>query len=464
MPFSPNAADEAQALRTAVEKVDRGDFATVRKLLDHAGWNALETLFWNASHPLRASASRAFHEYIDLAQLLWTRLGAGTREPLCAYRQALDSPPMVDAMLRILARLYAGCNLAYSPPPQGFWRTVYAITGYLLSRSRDNPDVFARELNYCMQLWLMAWLNPLSLVAGRLPVAVQLIGVLSKSCTFSLAPPTHAGSGLAAADLADDRGPIPFPRLPDDWSPELPLYVNAQSAAYAIEALHASAAASTKGDVYETLLGTGRSVGLSSSEVRDFVKRALREFGQSRARSKPRVPATGALSTVVGFIELWTALDEHSHASDVQKAKSQAGLRAELVNRTDGGFLLRYRISEPRLRAGTLMGMRATEAEPWILAVIRWLQDNGSDVLVGVEVLNNYPRRDLATPDDRPTQAPIIYFENDDGRQIFLPLGHADPGSVCQMNVGDEIWVTSVVQELGDDWEMRLLLDTLPRR
>jgi hypothetical protein len=308
----------------------------------------------------------------------------------------------------------------------------------------------------------MAWLNPFSLVAGRLPIAVRLVGLLSKSCSYSITPPTHAGSGLAAADLADDRGPMPFSRLPLDWSPELPLYVNAQSAAYAIETLQASAASVQAGDAYETLLGAGQAAGLTASEVRDFVKRALREFGHTHSRSIPRLPSEGTVSTAVGMIDTWSVLQEHSLRTRPGRSPSAALLTAELVNHSAGGFLLRYRGIPSCLRAGALLSMRGTDAEPWTLCAIRWLQDNGSEVLTGVEVLSNYPSSTQATSEGDTTQVPLIHLEVEDGRSVYLPLGHADPGNVCQVTVGKEMWVLSAVQDLGDDWEMRTVLDTLP--
>lgn len=453
---------EVQALRLAVERVQPGDQAAVLRALSHPGWAALESIYWNASHPITGAPHQAFHDYRVLSLALWTRLGVGTVEPMTVYRQSLNSPTVIDTMLRILGRIYAGCNLAYSPAPAGYWRTVYAITGFVVAQCRDGETTtYEPRRNLCLQLWLMAWLNPFSLVAGRLPIAVRLVGLLSKSCSYSITPPTHAGSGLAAADLADDRGPMPFSRLPLDWSPELPLYVNAQSAAYAIETLQASAASVQAGDAYETLLGAGQAAGLTASEVRDFVKRALREFGHTHSRSIPRLPSDGTVSTSVGMIDSWSVLQEHSLRTRPGRGPSAPLLTAELVNHSAGGFLLRYRGIPSCLRAGALLSMRCTDAEPWTLCAIRWLQDNGSEVLTGVEVLSNYPSSTQATSEGDTTQVPVIHLDVEDGRSVYLPLGHADPGNVCQVTVSREMWVLSAVQELGDDWEMRTVLDTL---
>ena len=462
--ISPSKPVHSQTLRRLIESVGQGNYVKALEALNHPGWAALETEFWNASHPMAGAARAAYDEYRSLALELWTRFGAGTVDPLTVYRQSLNSPAGIDALLRILGRLYAGCNLGYSAPPPGYWRTVFAITGFVVAQCRDGHEAaFIPHRNLCLQLWLMGWLNPLSLIAGRLPIAVRLVGLLSKSCTYSLAPPTHAGTGLAAADLASDRSPMPFSRIPLDWSPELPLYVNAQSAAYAIEALQASAPSVKSGDVYEALLGAGQAAGLTAPEVRDFVKRALREFGLTQSRSIPRVPSEGYVQIVVGMIEVWNVLEYQSHVP--QLAQEQAlftTLDAQIINHSAGGFLLRIRSDVSRLRTGTLLAMCGSQAEPWTLCAIRWLQDNATEVLVGVEVLCNYPKVTYGYMDDGTHQAPVIHHEHSEIPIVYLPLGYADSQIVTQLTVGRELWVLSAVQELGDDWEMRSVLDVLP--
>jgi cyclic-di-GMP-binding protein len=429
-------------------------------VLNHPQWSTLESGFWNVSHPLDSAARAAFSEYSQHALMIWQRLAAGSIRPLSVYRSTLVSRESVDAALRILARIYAGCNLAYAPTPPGFWRTVYSITGYVVSQCRDGKEAeFDFSRNMCLQLWLMAWLNPLSLVAGRLPVAVRLVGLLSKSCSYSLAPPTHAGSGLAAADLMDDKPPSPFGRIAGDWNPQLPLYVNAQSAAYAIEGLRNSSNSHTReSDMYEALLGAGRLAGLTAPEVHDFVKRALREFGQTHTRAIPRIAAQGFVNAITGMIEVWSGLQEHDSTARPPNA-TETKLSGQVVNHSDGGFLLKFRPEQPRLRAGSLLAMRGTDNEPWTLCAIRWLQDNTREVLVGVEVLSNFAEATLCIDSEEQQQAPLITYETDGQTLVYIPLGQSDSKAVVQVNVRGDTWVLSAVRELGEDWELRAVLD-----
>jgi hypothetical protein len=460
-PTEKPAPQQTLALTRAISALQPGHYAEAIEVLNHPVWTQLESVFWNMSHPMDSAARSAFSEYSLCAQMIWQRLGAGSIRPISVFRSTLTNRLAVDASLRVLARIYAGCNLAYAPTPPGFWRTVYSITGYVVSQCRDgNEQEFLPSRNLCLQLWLMAWLNPLSLVAGRLPVAVRLVGLLSRSCSYSLAPPTHAGSGLAAADLMDDRPPMPFGRIGQDWNPQLPLYVNAQSAAYAIEELKSSSNTARGSDMYEALLGAGRLAGLAAPEVNDFVKRALREFGQTHTRAIPRIASQGFVTAITGMIEVWAALQEHE-SSIKPKTANDSQLMGQVVNHSEGGFLLKFKPDRPALRAGSLLVMRGTENEPWTLCAIRWLQDNTRDVLVGVEVLSNFAEGKLCLDADGKNQAPLVRYSIDDQQVVFLPLGHSDSKSVSQVNVENETWVLSSVKELGEDWELRALLDQL---
>jgi hypothetical protein len=447
-------------LASDIAAVEVGNYEGALKVLNHPKWAELETQFWNASHPLDVHARAAFGEYLQLVQTLWQRMGAGSIRPLSVYRSTLSSKLSIDVSLRVLAKIYAGCNLAYAATPAGFWRTVYSITGYVVSRCREGEETEYESLkNMCLQLWLMAWLNPLSLVAGRLPVAVRLVGLLSKTCSYSLAPPTHAGSGLAAADLMQDRAPMPFGRIAGDWNPQLPLYVNAQSAAYAIEELRKKQSDQPQGgDMYEALLGAGRLAGLTAPEVNDFVKRALREFGQSHQRAIPRIASQGSVQLVVGMIDVWTAILQNNSPQVKTKTAAQP-MNSDVVNHSEGGFLLRVPITTPTLRAGSLLAMRGTDAEPWTLCAIRWLQDNTSEVLVGVEVLSNFAEAKLCVTADGQQQAPLISYEAEDQKLVFVTLGQGDFHAVSQVLIESDSWILSAVRELGEDWELRSVLD-----
>ena len=469
MTVSPNSTsdDAAQGLREAIAGLRPGDFDGTTALLSDPLWDVLEARFWSAEHPLSPFALQALDVYVTLGKALWHKAGLGQGHPIALYRTTLLSSVAIQTALRVLARIYAGCNLGYRNPPPGFWRTVYALTGYIISEKFTDRANRAQLTNQSLQLWLMAWLNPLSLAPGRLPVAVRLVGILSKTCSYTLTSPTHAGSGLAAADLMGDAPPMPFARVPAMWEPAAPLYINAQDAAFTIRELTSPSHRSVPNDMYESLLQSALQVGLTHQEMQDFVRRAMREFGYSNARSILRVGRADSVTVVIGFIDVWNAVQSQSKAGP--KGKMSASTHAALVvNHSDGGFLLRVAVTEPLLSVGSLMCLRGSDAEPWSIIAVRWLEETDGTVMIGTEVLCNFGEARIAQHPESAQHLPILSYQKDEALWVIAPYDSGRADSVSQLQVDAESWVIAVATELGADWQRGLVLDstttnTLPR-
>ena len=461
-----NAASQdnflAKPLRDAVYAIAPGDFDAVARLLGVPLWDALEGDFWNASHPLPPHARHALDAYLYLAKTLWHKAGLGQSHPIAMYKTTLLSSRAIETALRVLARIYAGCNLGFCAPPPGFWRTVYALTGYLISErfpDRKNRDALTNQI---LQIWLMAWLNPLSLAPGRLPVAVRLVGILCKTCSFTLASPPHAGSGLAAADLFSDAPPMPFARVPAKWEPIAPLYINAQDAAFTMRELATPPSRHAPSDVYESLLQSALQVGLSPQEMQDFVRRAMREFGYNNGRVIPRVGRASVVFVVTGFIECWGALQSQTkpkpNTASTQQAFSTCS--AMIVNHSEFGFLLRFELVDPLLCTGTIIALRANDAEPWTLAAVRWLEDAQRIVMAGCEIICNYADALIAQRHDSKRHFPVISYQRDEVPWLLCPYDAGDVPRVVQLRIDNNHLVVSVANELGQDWQCSAVLDT----
>ena len=447
----------AKPLRDAVYAVAPGDFDLVARLLADPHWGLLEANYWNASHPLPPQARQALDTYLHLAKTLWHKAGLGQSHPIALYKTTLLSTKAIETALRVLARIYAGCNLGFCAPPPGFWRTVYALTGYIISERFPDRANRAPLTHQVLQLWLMAWLNPLSLAPGRLPVAVRLVGILCKTCSFTMSSPTHAGSGLAAADLLSDAPPMPFARVPASWEPMTPLYINAQDAAFTMRELATPPLRHSPNDVYESLLQSALKVGLSTQEMQDFVRRAMREFGYSNARSIPRVGRQDVVSTVVGFIECWSALQSQSKRAPTSHAFTVC--RATVINHSDGGFLLRFELTQPLLSVGSLLCLRGNEAEPWTVAAVRWLEDSQNVVMVGCEVFCNFADARIAQSSDTVQHLPLVTFQRNEMSMVIAPYGQGQSDGVSQLYVDDQCWVVTAPSEIGEDWQTQVVLD-----
>lgn len=457
MSRAPPPDATASSLHDAVAAVVPGDFGATVQLLGSPMWQALEANFWSASHPLPPNARQSLDIYLELAKKLWHRAGLGQSNPIALYKTTLLSSQAIETALRVLARIYAGCNLGYCAPPAGFWRAVYALTGYIISERF--PDRVKRQplINQVLQLWLMAWINPLSLAPGRLPVAVRLVGILSKTCSFTQISPTHAGSGLAAADLMGDVPPMPFARVPAMWEPAVPLYINAQDAAFTMRELTAPPSRNAPSDVYDSLLQSAQLVGLSTQEVQDFIRRAMREFGYSTARAIPRVGRMDQVRVAVGFIDCWSALQAQSKPTANPSTFSEHD--AVVVNHSEGGFLLRFTPKQPLLSVGTLLCLRGNEAEPWTLVAVRWLEASDTIVVVGCEVLCNYADARIAQTSDSTQHLPIMSFLSNDNTFVLCPYDSTKANGVGQLRVEDQSWVITAATEIGEDWQRSVVLD-----
>ncbi len=449
----------AKPLRDVVASIAPGDFEAATAVLGNAWWDALETDFWNASHPLAPDARQSLDSYLHVVKTLWHRAGLGQSQPIALYKTTLLSSKAIETALRVLARIYTGCNLGYCAPPQGFWRTIYALTGYIVSERFPDKSSRPELLNQVMQLWLMAWLNPLSLAPGRLPVAVRLVGILSKACSFTLTSPTHAGSGLAAADLLSDVSPMPFARVPAAWEPIAPLYINAQDAAFTMRELAATPTRGTPSDVYESLLQSAIQVGLTAQELQDFVRRAMREFGYNHNRAIARVGRVDHVDTEIGFIECWGAMQAQAKPRSSKLAATSVCHKAVVINHSEGGFLLRFELAYPVLRVGSLLCLRGSDAEPWAVAAVRWLEDSPGAVMAGCEIFCNFGEAKVAQTADSTQHVPVVTFQKGDQTMLIAPFGMDESLKVSQLYLGEECWVISAVSEIGADWQVHAVLD-----
>ena len=120
MSYSLSAEHVAKPLRDAVYSTAPGDFDAVARILSDPLWDALEADYWNASHPLPPQARQALDAYLHLAKTLWHKAGLGQSHPIALYKTTLLSTKAIETALRVLAIIYAGCNLGFCAPPQDF--------------------------------------------------------------------------------------------------------------------------------------------------------------------------------------------------------------------------------------------------------------------------------------------------------------------------------------------------------
>ena len=135
-----------------------------------------------------------------------------------------------------------------------------------------------------------------------------------------------------------------------------------------------------------------------------------------------------------------------------------------VVNHSDGGFLLRFELSEPLLCVGSLLCLRGSEAEPWTVAAVRWIEDTEGTVMTGCEVLCNFAEAQIAQNMSSTQHLPAIKFQKDETPWLIAPYDAGHATGVSQLKVDDELWVIAVATELGEDWQRSAILDVTPKK
>jgi hypothetical protein len=122
--------------------------------------------------------------------------------------------------------------------------------------------------------------------------------------------------------------------------------------------------------------------------------------------------------------------------------------------------LLRYELRTPLLCVGAILCLRGSDAEPWSLSAVRWLEDSDGTVLVGCEIMCNFASTHVAQTAKRGQHLPIISFLKGEATHVVSPYDSAQEDVVTQVQLENESWVVSAPAEVGLDWQLSQVLDT----
>ena len=238
-----------------------------RPALGLTGGALLETLA-----PATGGRPSSAGVHLHLAKTMWHKAGLGQSHPMALYKTTLLSTTAIQTVLHPRPHL---CRLQswLLCPAARLLACRVCPHRFIVSERFTDKQARASPQQQSLQLWLMAWLNPLSLAPGRLPVAVRLVGILSKTCSYTMASPTHAGSGLAAADLMSDAPPMPFARVLPPCGSQSPVFISTPRTRHSRSASWRPRHRVTRLAMYESLLQSALQVGLTTQEMQDFRRR-----------------------------------------------------------------------------------------------------------------------------------------------------------------------------------------------
>lgn len=298
-------------------------------------------------------------------------------------------PVLMVRILKLLLQQLELCYSTYSPIPQGLWSDLHQI--FLLAvqqRWLDAPEGSRETISvYYKRALLLSLADPYRLQPAAFSRARQIINDLGSLAQFE-----------SAADLSDDTGGF-WIRLDEDRPPffavQQPGDLDARTDISLNTALLARALSRYIADL-ERLNPEG-------DEDVQGLRQLLRFWTVTPRRGFQRLLTQAQVEVRVG----WPALDMQGLAEQPWPDLAGGGYLWRVVNESPGGFALHGdRLEQTPIAIGQLMGVRPLGSERWLITVVRWLQQRGSSMELGVQVLAPWGR--VAMLEDGPVHYPVL--------------------------------------------------------
>lgn len=372
----------------------------------------LEFLF--DQHPLPLSGTA--REASQRAQSLLSELAIGYKlillerlEKRRPFGNTKPLPLLVVRILKLLLRQLELCYSTYSPLPQGLWSDFHQL--FLLSvqhRWLDSPEGSRETVSVCYKrALLLALSDPYRLQPAAFARARQLINDLGSLAQFESAADLHDDTGGFWIRLDEDRPPFFAVQQPGDLDARTDISLNTSMLARALSKYIAD---------LERLNPTG-------DEDIQGLRQLLRFWTVTPRRGFQRLLTQAQVEVRIGWPDLggvelgdqpWPELSTH-------------GCLWRVVNESPGGFALHgERAAEGMaLAIGQLIGVRPLGSERWLITVVRWLQQRGSSMELGVQVLA--PMARVAMLRDETRLQPVLLLPSIKGiRQPSTVLCNCD--------------------------------------
>lgn len=431
------------------------------------------------SHPLPQAAS----EWVTTVQRLHAKLADGYAlglHELCApagklprFKGKLAAQAAVRGLVCSTHALLWAAR-CYQTPRAWLWRRAHVLHAFadvlgvagqqVADEVPDGVPCSAREAY--AQMLLFAISNPYRFTAREQDEAWKVCHSLAGLATLA-----RASQGIGV-DTSADAGPgyVPEERVAADS--EI-VCVDMVPLERALDERVAMLPEGVKS------LNLPRPGGGNVATSAPFLRR-LRAGWSSAPRGHVRLGATHALDIVVGMHALHHALagnlDFATFVRQVQDDANAAGqrdvspawkvasdatrpavFRGEVLDQSEGGYRLRLPVADGlRVRIGDVLGL-APEVEDadthdWMVGVVRWLRQQGDDLLLGIELLGREARaaglRAITTDGAGLAPQRAVDLRDTSGQaQLSVLVDHPLPGSIAAVEV--------VLPRVATDWRSR---------
>lgn len=347
----------------------------------------LEFLFDQQALPLTGQAREASQR----AQALLSELAIGYKlillerlEKRRPFANTKPLPLLVVRILKLLLRLLELCYSTYSPIPQGLWSDFHQL--FLLAvqhRWLDAPDGSRETISVCYKrALLLALADPYRLQPTAFARARQLINDLGSLAQFESAADMSDDTGGFWVRLDEDRPPFFAVQQPGDLDARTDIALNTSMLARALSRYIAD---------LERLHPGG------DDDIQGM-RQLLRFWTVTPRRGFQRLMTQAQVEVRVGWPDLGgVALGEQPWPD-----LAGQGCLWRVVNESPGGFALHgERMDGQPVAIGQLIGVRPLGSERWLITVVRWQQQRGSSIELGVQVMAPVARVAMLRDDAR---------------------------------------------------------------
>lgn len=352
----------------------------------------LEFLFDRQALPLTGSAREASHR----ATALLSELAYGYKHILLERLEKRRSfgggkplPLLMVRILRLLLQQLELCYSTYSPIPQGLWSDLHQL--FLLAVQHkwlDAPEGSRETISiYYKRALLLALADPYRMQPAAFARARQIITDLGALAQFESAADLNDDTGGFWIRLNEDRPPFFAVQQPGDLDARTDICLNTGLLARALARYIAD---------LERLNPEG-------DEGIQGLRQLLRFWTVTPKRGFQRLLTQAQVEVRIG----WPEMPPESLAEQPWPLAAGGGSLWRVVNESPGGFALHGdRLERMPIAIGQLMGVRPLGSERWLITVVRWLQQRGTTMELGVQVLAPWGR--VAMLEDESGRRPVL--------------------------------------------------------
>lgn len=284
-------------------------------------------------------------------------------------------PMLVVKVMQLLLQQLELAYETYSPIPVGVWSDLHQL--FLLAvqyRWLDAPEGSRETISVCYKrALLLALSDPYRLPPGAFERARNMINDMGSLAQFESASDIQADTGGFWVRLDEDRPPFFAVQQPDDLDGRTDIVLNTSLLGRTLS---------------RYIVDLERKNPAGNDEIQGL-RQLLRFWTVTPRRGYQRLKTLSQVEVRLG----WPVMTPQRLGQQPWPEAVGGGSLWRVINESPGGFALSGdRLANITLAIGQLVCLRPLAAERWLISVVRWLQQRGDTVEIGVQVMAPWGR------------------------------------------------------------------------